>query len=377
MQKRCRRLAWPAVLATLALTMALAARAQTVPPDADVFTAYGVPVDVEAETAAKARDIALVQGQRAGLTMVLRRLTLAEDWPHLPELKDDEIAAMVDSIQVSEEKTSAVRYIGRLIIEFKKDDIRRLLRSLNLPFTESRARPTLVLPVFSTPERAYLFEEDNPWLAAWTTHQAPPGALFPLLLPIGDLEDVSTIDAGMALNGDENALQRIAARYGATNILIAAARPAPAGDVPGLDVSLQWRGPMRSETTERSLTAEPDEDQGMLMRRAVAEIAETFLERWKRETLLEFGQEAKLSARLPLTSLQDWLTARRLLRKNGMVRRFEVASMSRGSVQLWLHYLGEPEQLVVSLAQDNLDLTEENGYWVLRLRGNAGGTARE
>jgi len=371
MQKSCRAAGLLGMLAVLALATA-EARAQAAPGAGDVFTAYGVPVDVEARTAAEARDIALVQGQRLGLAMVLRRLTLAEDWPRLPAPPEAEIAAMVDSIQVSEEKTSSIRYLGKLIIEFKSERVRQLLRRAALPFTESRARPTLVLPVLRRAGSDLLFEEENAWLRAWAMHQAPPDSLFPLLIPIGDLEDIATIDAGLALRGDAAAMQRISARYGATNVLVAAA----ALTANGLDLGLQWHGPLRAPRESQNLTAgtEPPDE---LMRRAVVEIAGALEERWKRETLLQFGQEAKLSARLPVSGLQEWVTVRRLLARNGMVRRFEVASVSRESVQLWLHYLGAPEQLATSLAQDNLQLVNESGLWVLSLHGSAGSAAKE
>lgn len=371
MQKSCRAAALAAALTALALT-AQAARAQAPAAAGDVFTAYGVPVDVEAGTAAEAREIALVEGQRLGLSMVLRRLTLAEDWSRLPAPSDSEIASMVDSIQVSEEKTSAVRYLGELIVEFRPNRIRQLLRFAALPFTESRARPTLVLPVLSGVGTDLLFEEDNAWLAAWSRYQAPPGSLFPLIIPIGDLEDIATVDAALALRGEATALERIAARYGATNVLIAAAAPSSVG----LDVTLQWHGPLQWARETRSIAAASDGPDEM-MRRAVAEIAEALQERWKRDTLLRFDREAELSARLPISSLEEWVTVRRALSRNGMVRRFEVSSISRESVQLWLHYLGAPEQLATSLAQDDLQLVNDGGAWVLRLLDGAGSVAKE
>lgn len=361
-----------ALLAALTLAAVTAVRAQAPASGNDVFTAYGVPVDVVSETAAKAREIALVQGQDLGLKMVLRRLTLSEDWPRLPAPSQAEIAAMVDSIQVSEEKTSSVRYLGDLIVEFKPDRIRQLLRFAGLRFTESRARPTLVLPVLSGGGKEMLFEEDNVWLAAWAKYQAPLGSLFPLLIPIGDLEDIASIDAGLARQGDPTALERIAARYGATNVLVAAASPTAAG----LDVSLQWHGPLSSESESRSIAAGA-EGRDELMRRAVENIADTLEDHWKQETLLQFGQEAALSARLPIGSLQDWVAARRLLKRNGMVRRFEVVSMNKDSVRLSLHYLGAPEQLATSLAQDNLQLAQEGDDWILRLLASTGAAAKE
>ena len=177
-----------AVFAAALVLSAECASAQGTNVNADLFTAYANPVDAEAETAAKAREIALIKGQRQGLAMVLRRLTLASDWAHLPKITDSRIGSMVDGIQVEDEKTSPTRYLANLIVEFRKDDVRSLLRFANLPFTETRARTTLVLPILNAEGSPLLFADDNPWLAAWAAHEVSYGAMFPLVIPIGDLE---------------------------------------------------------------------------------------------------------------------------------------------------------------------------------------------
>ena len=51
---------------------------------ADVFTVARVPVDATAADAATARFEALRQGRRSAVTMLLRRLTLEQDWQYLP-----------------------------------------------------------------------------------------------------------------------------------------------------------------------------------------------------------------------------------------------------------------------------------------------------
>jgi len=365
-----------APLAAIAgLVLALAA-APAPAQEGDLFTAYAIPIDAEAKTAAEARDVALLAGQREALRAVLRRLTLAEDWGRLPTLPNAEIVAMVAALQFENEKTSSVRYLADLTVEFKKDQVRSLLRASNLAFTETRARPTLALPVLEFGGNRLLFD-DNPWLLAWAGQDVARGVMFPIVVPIGDLEDIAIVDAERALAGDATALAAIAERYRTTNVLVVAASLVESTGAKALDLERRWHGPLRSGTEVSSLRAGAEEGTEALLARAVAETLRDLEERWKRETLLQFDQEQRLSVRVPIEGLPDWIEVRRRIGRNGMVRKFEVASITRQAVQLYIDYLGDPRQLAVSLAQEELELIEEGGFWILNLRRGTGGTARE
>ena len=106
-------------------------------------------------------------------------------------------------------------------------------------------------------------------------------------------------------------------------------------------------------------------------RRSAARIARRLEEEWKRETLLRFDTELVLSARLAIGALDDWIGMRDRLQRNAMISRVELAAISRRDAQIVLHYLGQPSQLAVSLAQDDVELIDRDGFWELRFRGEA------
>jgi hypothetical protein len=201
--------------------------------------------------------------------------------------------------------------------------------------------------------------------------------MFPIVVPIGDLEDVAIIDAETAVTGDEAALAAIAERYRTTNVMVVVASLVEGAGKTTIDLERRWHGPLKSGTEISSLKAGAEESTEALLARAVAETMRELEEEWKRETLLQFDQEQRLSVRVPIESLADWIEVRRRIGRNGMVRTFEVASITRQAVQLYVDYLGDPRQLAISLAQEELELIEEDGFWVLNLRRGTGGTARE
>ena len=106
--------------------------------------------------------------------------------------------------------------------------------------------------------------------------------------------------------------------------------------------------------------------------RAVAEINRETQEAWKRETLIRFDREQRLSASVPLQDLADWVDIRRRLSRVSLIQRHELTAMTGKDAQVVLYYWGEPSRLALALAQASLELTEETGgFWSLRRPGRA------
>ncbi|HZD25682.1 MAG TPA: DUF2066 domain-containing protein [Alphaproteobacteria bacterium] len=362
------------VLALLVLFCGPApAMAQKAAP-ASVFVASGVPVDETADSAVAARSQALRVGQQTALQQVLRRMTLRQDWGRLPSPDSVEPNQVVASLEIANEKASQVRYLADLTVRFKPDAVRTLLRARQIPFTETLARPVLVLPVLERGGVLLLFEEENTWRQAWNQAVEQHHGLLPLQLPLGDLEDITALGPQAALSGDEKRLQDIAGRYGADSTVVvhAAMVPALSPDAPaGLDVDRSWYGGPAGQTTVESYKAKPGESELDLQRRAAEAVARELEESWKRETLVTYGEVASLSATVPLGSLDDWLGIRKKLDATGLIRSYDLVALSRRDAQVVLHYQGDAQRLSVLLAQQDLELRQQDGYWRLQRRAGA------
>ncbi len=337
----------------------------------DVFTVSGVVVDVTAEAAASARTTALAEGQRGALDRLLRRITLRRDYANLPAADDTDIATMVQDISVEEEKSSSIRYLANLTVRFKPKAVRALLDDAGIPYTETRSKPLLVLPVYEAAGAFFLWDAPNPWRQAWSDLPANPDSLVRLVLPRGDLADVAAIGASQALAGDAGQLRAIARRYQVEDTLVVHAAMVVdlANNVPRLHIGLQRFGPSGESTLVEAIVGDVRDQVSALLATGVRQVQERLEERWKQDTLLRFDVEGRLSARVPLTTLADWLAVRERLRVTAIIRKIELAAISRADARLVLHYFGGAEQLVLSLAQLDLDLREEDGFWVMRLRG--------
>jgi len=340
----------------------------------DVYSVENVAVDQTAETAAAARDIALAGGQQRALRRLLERLTLAADHRRLPEVAKKAIAELVKGIEISEEKTSPTRYIATLSVTFKKERVRGLLRANGISFSETRAKPILLLPVFRAGGAVRLWQDPNPWRDAWSNVTIGSDAPVPFVVPAGELADVASISATQALAGDKRRLDVIADRYGVGDTLVAFAELDVdlATRAKRLQVSLRQQGPTGPNLIVESFSSAGQETEAALITRAVAGIAVGIQERWKEATLIRFDKERSLSARVPLSGLRDWIVVRKRLTDNSLVQRVDLTSLSVESARVVLHYWGDIERLAIALTQSNLRLEEDtNGFWtVIRFDGS-------
>jgi len=91
-------------------------------PSNEIYTVADISADVTAETAAKARDKALMQAERAAYSELCARLNMADNGA---KMSDDALASLVQSFEVQSERVSSVRYIGVYTVHFKPSAIQK------------------------------------------------------------------------------------------------------------------------------------------------------------------------------------------------------------------------------------------------------------
>lgn len=346
-------------------------------PRDSIFAVRDVAVDATAAAAAAARDQALAAGQRAAFGRLLARLTLARDAARLPKPSEIDLADLLEGYEVQSEKNSPVRYIATLSYQFKRRAVEDLLREKGVAFAETPSKPVLVLPVLHAGDTNVLWDDPNPWRAAWANLPQPDG-LVPFLAPIGDLKDIGDVSAQDAVDGKAEKLAAIAARYGAGSTLVVTAAPHvdASGAVTAVDLTVSRQGTALAQPiTVASIAAEAGETVDALYTRAARQVETEVTERWKEDNLLHFDQAHEAVISVPIAALADWLKVRRRLSDVAIVSRIDLIYLARKEARVDLHYLGDPSQLKLAFAQRDLLLTEDAGALVVHPAENAAAAA--
>lgn len=327
---------------------------------ADVFTITGVPIDATAENATAARDAAVRDGQRRALERLLKRLTLEEDWGQLPIVDEPMAESYVRSFQVDNEKRSTTRYLANLSVRFQPAAIRSLFTARSIPFSESRARPAVLIPVLTDETGDRLWDEGNAWTAAWAQTDLE-NILTPMVMPLGDIGDMTGLTVQQALSGDRPALEAMAERYGADRVVVAHAQARGEGGLSARMITYpvgeaaprSWSGRESADTAETA---------GY---RIAARYLDAVQANWKRESIVRFAERAVLSASVAYDSLGQWQSIRQRLGQIPLIQKVTIVALSTDGAQVELDYMGTIDTLELNLAQQSLALTDLDGYWYL------------
>ena len=322
----------------------------------DLFTVKDVHVDVTGDSAAAARGVAQAQGQREALTELMKRLTLPEDWDRLPPVDDQTAQNAVSGFQVANEKASSTRYIADLIVSFQRGAVRNILSSAGIPYAETQARPALLLPVLEKDGARILWEDDNPWRAAWNKLDLAD-AMKPVIVPLGDIDEMNLVSAAKAVSGDADALKELADRYGAADAVVALAKASPRDGKTVLDVTVtHYGGQDAAEPIQRSFEGDTLQD-------AAAQAAQGMLAslgiQWKRQIIVRDARVRELSAVARYGNLGEWQKIRHGLGSTPLVTGIDVVGITGSAAEVRLSYKGGPERLALSLAQQGVALSNE------------------
>jgi hypothetical protein len=367
------------IAAAIALIPVNAALGQGATGHDGVFTVLEVDVDVTAKTAAAAREKALVNGHRDAFDRLMMRLVPRNRRQEVPEVDADQIAQLVRSFGVDQEKTSAVRYLAKLRFAFDRDATRRFLRESGPPFAETRSKSVLVLPVLRRAGVYLLWDAQNTWRKAWSA-LPPPDGLVPMMVPRGDLADINDISADQAVEGRQDRLDVILARYGATDAILALAvvDTRRLGNAPTIQITITRFGAQDADRlTVLSVVAEPGTSIEQTIAAAAPRAATQIEEDWKLDNLLRFDLPKELIAMLPLNDLSDWVIMERLLSEIAFIEASELLALSRDGATVRLRYFGNQEQLALALSQRDVRLAEDdNGWFLLHDTGAGSAPAR-
>ena len=327
----------------------------------NLFEVRGVEVDATAGSVTEARDKALAQGQAIAFNRLLKRLTQQGDWPVLPQLGQQDTEMFVRGFRVQNEKTSSRRYLASLSVVFEPETVLELLRNMNVPISETQAKPALLLPVLED-VTGYKLWDEHWWAESWQALDLA-NVPAPMVMALGDPDDRALLDVEDVLLGDTSSMAALAARYNVDTVVIAHAL---ATEARRLDVSVYQYSSAGSRLFVRNYKNKSDTR--ALGAEAAADILLAFSEEWKQTAVVQADEQVMFTVAADYERMGEWLTMLERLESASFVKALDVHVLtSRGAV-LSLSYTGSVDQLTANLAQRDMLLREDKTGWRLKLR---------
>lgn len=355
----------------------------------DIFTVRAVPVDATAVNVTEARTQGLLAGRITAFWKVIERLVAPEDLVRIPEPTPGEVITMVRDFSISGERSSAVRYLSDMSVRFHPGPIRALLRAAGVPFAETVSKPLVVVPLYRevAGDRLLLWEDSNPWRLAWEVPAAENG-LVPFVLPLGDIDDLTTLSMEQAIDGNSAALDELSARYSTSGTLVAVAEVSSDGAPAGAVESEPQENAVNAEEQSQEVinvlltlntrhqdlppaqivlshVGEPGEPLESVLEAAAKAAASAVENTWKAPNRVAYDSTTEITALVPVTGIQDWVRVKNQLETVPLVDRLSLQAMTRDRVQVTLVYAGDAAQFNLALAQKDLLIAQRDGVWVV------------
>ncbi len=348
------------------------------PSLAELHTVSGLNIDVTADNAVQAREQAITAAQRAGLGVLIERLSQMDGETARKVsagLPAEELEPLVSNFQVAGERSSAVRYIGRFTVSFRPDRMRLFLRDAGIPFTEALRPPALVLPIWQGDFGNRLWDTPNPWFDVWRGRAGLQG-LLSLRLPVGGLSDMQAGNVDQVMIGLPGALNALRDRYDSEAVIVMPARLLPATNTTPMRLAVEYReygrtineDPARQgerifeliDSNRLTITAQPGESQGALMARAATLITDRLNNSWKEQNIVALsGGRGRIAVAVAINTLDQWRRVQGLLASETAITGITVLSLAKNRARVALDHLGSVGDLRQLLAQRGLNLSAE------------------
>lgn len=341
----------------------------------ELYVVRGVAVDVTAETAALAKDQGYEQAKRDALMIVLQRLLPPREIQQLGDVSALPVKKWVQGMEVNSEKTSKVRYIGNLNIFFNPASIRDFLNNKNYYFDEAVQKTWLVVPIYNFYGKQMVWEKENMWRDTWNklSRQASVTAFR---VPVGDDTDQKSFSLAALQQSDQGALQAMAQRYQAPQILVLTATPSLAGSDPQAVNSLvvnrhYYDGVGFVELEPVTATGGVGESLEALLQRTAGDVLKSLKDDIIAEVpqadadAPDYGIQQQMDVLVPVAGIDEWLRIESHLRTLSGLRQRKVRAISPQMVQMYWEPSVSVAQLNSSLQLIGRKLQPSGSVWML------------
>ena len=338
----------------------------TGPIETSPYAVQGVAVDVTDQSVKVAKDKALVDVQMKALAELGQNLGGPDVADQLAKLEVKQVMPLLKSLSIEQETMSPGHYQGKFTVRFLPQKLKPLLEGMGVHIPAEQGPPMLVIPVWTNETGHVIVWEDNPWRKAWDDLHAAQ-AQIPILIPLGDQEDATTLSAIDIANNDVVKLEALRRRYDVKTLLIAFAQPAPDGSIHARVVGTSALGKITIDKIYTADTHVLADSAGLAAQRFQTLITDKFKSDQAKVAAAKVAAGPQsLAVVVPFGGPSEWNGLRsRILSTPGIVG-LDVTSLDVGGASAKLMFNGNVEDLGPSFQAANLRLERAGAGWTIR-----------
>jgi Uncharacterized protein conserved in bacteria (DUF2066) len=336
------------------------------PVETSPYAVQGVEVDVTDASAATAKEKALVEVQMRAIVALADKLGNSDAAAEMAKLNEKQVIPLLKSLSIEEEKISPGRYQGKFTVRFLPDRIKPILANLGINVPAAQGPAMLLVPVWQNEQGQTSLWDDNVWRKAWLSLNAQQ-AQIPLIIPLGDQDDSSTLSAQDAVNSDPVKLEALRRRYDVKTILVAFAEPAPEGGIHAHMVGKSALGKVTIDKVYKADSGTLNDSALMAAQRFHQLMIEKFRSDQAKVAAKPINPNApqSVAVAIPFTSPTAWNGLRARILSTPGVLGVDVTSLDAGGASAKLIYSGNLQDMQSSFQATGLQMQRSGGSWVI------------
>ncbi len=341
-------------------------------------------VDVMGESPENARDMALKQAKRSAIKDLFSKFVPSQESILMENLTDDQVTEMVREVKFVNEFADGNRFRADANVSVSATVFNKLIADKEKAVEnddELITTASLILPLFSAPERYYLFESKNPWGQEWKEVARNVGR-GQLITPFGDSVDYSMINPRDTLTFEFDDFAPLLRRYGVRDVVVLEARlidPTLTGDTQQdpnaskepkiLEVKERRVQAVQEELKTFEYVADANETDQQLFGRAARDLS-VYIMKMQRDTIGDVASRKKerqsIMAIVPITTMQHFNWLRQKLAKVAGVELVEVLAIKPRQADLRIQFTGDQTILLDAMKTAGLHVENRTNFLEIR-----------
>lgn len=340
---------------------------------ADIFTVNDVTVAGDGKSAVEAKNNAIAKGQEEAFKSLLEKITQSSSNTSWPALSSDEIADLVRSFDIKEEKITATHYQAVLNISFNRALVENLLQKSSVSYVTENSRATVLLPLFKKDGEVMLWQDSQPWKAAWKNN-IKQSSFLSLVIPSGDEKDIAALEAAKLAqdgyapdNADKKGIEALMRKYRAQRVLLVKAEQS--GQTAEINVEISYISEFNPKVIKKTYAPQANTDTlEIVMNGAVADVIAT-VEGGVKSNMDAAGdvKESLINVTIPVNNMEEWSAIYRDLGRLGFIGSVKLKYITSKYISADIVYKVPSEELIGNFAASGFNLAAvENGAFLTR-----------
>jgi len=325
----------------------------------NIYLVEGISAKSTTKSPSTSRTSAVANARRDAFLILLTRL--GKKTKLADEVTNDEIADMVRSEQINDERIAGSAYSATLNILFAQDFVEHILSQKTSPTIVETTAPELYLliPAEVIKRKIILWEEDNSWKKA-VEKSIKKKAKGTFITPEADLSNIASINAGTIATTDYQKLEPVISKYNASAAYTMFFNYDTIENKVVIDVFYIRK--LQKKQLKLSFVNVDRLGYEALVDKVADKTVDYLLNAKNNETKNLNSNLIRIG--IKIATLSDWLMVKNKIENSNFVNQFRVESISRDYAVISVNYIDGRFLVEEAFAKIglSLDLRSENFY---------------